>query len=194
MSFAFDQILWILGQHCSTQLEVGVTYIYLSLACVVAQQLHYLCTTPLIWSLFSGFVMKSYYSTWEMADSHFIFGCANGNSQEAHHLYTKHYPQCRIPSHRLFTSDWKIWVLCSMGIRLWRALISENSQHGSSHIKKSGRRSWFQCAKNCNCWRYQCYACLENWRRIPKQVSARPHSAWPSCKGVFCQWLLKNVL
>jgi hypothetical protein len=46
--------------------------------------------------------MESYYSTWEMADMHFMYGCAIGDSQEARRLYCEYYPQCRIPSHKLF--------------------------------------------------------------------------------------------
>jgi hypothetical protein len=50
--------------------------------------------------------MESYYSAWEMADMHFVYGCATGNSQEARRLYAEHYPQHRIPAHKLFTSNW----------------------------------------------------------------------------------------
>jgi hypothetical protein len=48
--------------------------------------------------------MESYYSAQEMADMHFTYGCANGNSQEARCFYTEHYPQHRIPSHKWFTT------------------------------------------------------------------------------------------
>jgi hypothetical protein len=47
--------------------------------------------------------MESYYSAWEMADMHFMYDRANGNSREARRLYAEHYPQRRIPSHKLFT-------------------------------------------------------------------------------------------
>jgi hypothetical protein len=53
------------------------------------------CDTHLILSPLNSFEMASYYSTWE--------GHAYGNSQEANNLYKKHCPQCKIPSHKLFT-------------------------------------------------------------------------------------------
>lgn len=59
--------------------------------------------THSIWNPCSGSVMECYHSTQETADTHFTCGRANSNSQESHHLYTEHYPQCRIPSYKLFT-------------------------------------------------------------------------------------------
>jgi len=38
-----------------------------------------------------------------VTDMHFTCGQAIGNSQEAHYLHAEHYPQCIIPSHKLFT-------------------------------------------------------------------------------------------
>jgi hypothetical protein len=48
--------------------------------------------------------MESYYSAREMADMYFMNGHANGNSREARRHYAEHYPQCRIPSQKLFTT------------------------------------------------------------------------------------------
>jgi hypothetical protein len=47
--------------------------------------------------------MESYYPDREMADMHFMYGRANGNSRESRRLYAEHYPQRRIPYHKLFT-------------------------------------------------------------------------------------------
>jgi hypothetical protein len=47
--------------------------------------------------------MESYFSAREIEDMHFMYGRANGNAREARRLYAEHYPQCRIPSHKLFT-------------------------------------------------------------------------------------------
>lgn len=52
--------------------------------------------------LFISDMNNNVYSTAEMTDMHFMYGRANGNSQEARRLYSEHYPNRRIPSHRMF--------------------------------------------------------------------------------------------
>lgn len=44
------------------------------------------------------------YSNLEMADMHFTYGRANGNSLEAQRLYAEQYPQRRLPHHTTFTT------------------------------------------------------------------------------------------
>jgi len=39
----------------------------------------------------------------EMADIHFFYGRANGNSHEARRLYQETFPNCRIPCSRTFS-------------------------------------------------------------------------------------------
>ena len=44
-----------------------------------------------------------FYSNAEMADMHFMYGCANGNALEACRLYAEAYPNRQIPSSRMFS-------------------------------------------------------------------------------------------
>jgi hypothetical protein len=54
-------------------------------------------------NMFSDFVIESYCSAQEKADVHFMFGRANGNSEEARHLHSDHHPQRRILPHKVFS-------------------------------------------------------------------------------------------
>jgi hypothetical protein len=132
-----------------------------------------------------------HYSAWEMADMHFMCGHTNGNYQESWCLYAEHYPQCRIPSHNYSPNF--------TGVTSRKALISRNPRYGCVHIEKSGR-SWNHrerervcacmrvCVKNCICWRYRCYFCLENspWTvtlPLSHPASASSHSSHQLWKG-----------
>jgi hypothetical protein len=80
------------------------------------------CDTHSIWNPFSGFAytMKNYLSAREMADTHIIYGCTNGDSREARHLYAERYLQHRIPSPKLQTKLHQ--RLGESGFFTWRVL------------------------------------------------------------------------
>jgi len=45
----------------------------------------------------------AFYTNAEMADMHFMYGCANGNALQARRLYAENFPNREIPSTRMFT-------------------------------------------------------------------------------------------
>jgi hypothetical protein len=92
------------------------------------------CDTHSNWSPFSRFVTESYYFAREMADMHFMYGRANGNSREVRHLYVGHYPQRRIPSHKLFTKLHQWLSECSFPYCILQCYSSAQSNAKLPHI------------------------------------------------------------
>jgi hypothetical protein len=177
----------------------NVTFVYLPLACVLTASVDALltsdrwcCDSHAIWNPFSSFVKEYCYSAQEMADMHFMSGHANRNSQEACRLYAEHYPQCRIPSHKLFNKLHQ-WLRKSGSSapqesargRPQSAQTPDMEVRELRRVEEDPRTSVRKIAAT------ECIGvppCLENppWTitlLIPHPASASPRSSWPLCKG-----------
>jgi hypothetical protein len=139
--------------------------------------------------------MTSYYSTWEITDMHFTYGHVYGLFSGSVSPLQRTLPtmQDHIPQiiHQTSPATDRIGVLCSTHIGLQYTSISLNSQYGSLHIEKNGRRFWNQCAKNCSCWRYHCSPNSPWTITLPIPHPASASLPPPDhCARVACKWLL----
>jgi hypothetical protein len=152
------------------------------------------CCNYWIWIVFSGFIIRSYYYAREMADNHFMFGDANGNSREASRLYTERCPQSKIQSHKLFTELCRFWTnVCTL---LHRRRIAEGLGQLELPIQtftyweesKKIRESIWEEFQLLKVW---AFPFLENYQwiiilTISDLGSSSSYTSWSSCKDGIC--------
>lgn len=142
------------------------------------------------------------YTNSEMAEMHFIYGLANGNSREARRLYMERYPNRMIPNHRMFSNIHS--RLVETGTlnknthdagrprtvrtpQVEEAVLNEIDQHPDTSTRK--------IAEHLNISHQVVWRTLNDSLLYPyhiQRVQALLPRDFP-CRIIFCQWYLTRL-